>query len=156
MKLTKFLLVMLMLVVGGCQQAEIEITDDSEPLYFETIGWGHFGTIRDTTEVIIRTSDEWIRVSANYRPIEDFKAVDFSQVMVALIALPAEYGGYSIDVESVESAERIVTVAYLVSEPGPDCITPTALTLPFQAILIRKTDGSVKFVRRTESFKCGI
>ena len=157
MKLIKFLIVTgMMLVVGGCQQAEVEVTGDSESLYFETIGWGHFGTIRDTTEAIIRTSDEWDSVSANYRPLEDFQEVDFSQVMVALIALPADYGGYSIEVESVESVGGIVTVSYLVSEPGTDCITPTALTLPFQAVLIRKAEGRVEFVRRTESFKCGM
>jgi len=147
---------MMWFVVGACQQAEVEVTGDTEPLYFETIGWGHSGIVRDTTEVIIRTSDEWDRISSNYRPLEDFEAIDFSQVMVALIALPAESGGYSIEVESVESVEGIVTVSYLVSEPGTDCITPTALTLPFQAVLIRKAGGIVEFVRRTESFKCGM
>ncbi len=156
MRLAPIVLLILLPVAGGCQRAEVEVTDDTEPLYFETIGWGHFGIVRDTTELVIRTGDEWARVSANYRPLEDFEAVDFSQAMVALIALPAEYGGYLIEVESVESAGGVITVAYLVSEPGTDCITPTVLTLPFQAVLIRKSEGRVEFVRRTERFKCGM
>ncbi|GMQ81757.1 MAG: hypothetical protein BMS9Abin05_1192 [Rhodothermia bacterium] len=105
-------------------------------------------------EVIVRDSDSWALVSAGVRPLAPFKSVDFTQAMVALIALPTESGGYMIEVETVESLDGIITVSYLVSEPGTDCIAPTALALPFQAVFLRREEGEVRFVRRTETYSC--
>ena len=145
-----------LLAIMGCNEPPVEQPDESMPLYFETIGRGQYGEVRDTVEVISITSEQWADVSATVRPLAAFEPVDFDQSMVALIALPAESGGYTIEVESVESLDGQLTISYLVSEPGADCITPTALALPFQAVSIQKTAGEIRFERRTERYKCGM
>jgi len=150
----KYIISVLVLVSTGCEEPAIEIEDNSEPLYFETIGRGHSGVGRDTLEVVVRDEDLWARVSASVQPLAPFESVDFSQAMVALIALPKESGGYMIEVETVESLDGVITVSYLVSEPGTDCITPTALSLPFQAVFFKREEGEVRFARRTEAYSC--
>jgi hypothetical protein len=112
--------------------------------------------VRDTLETVVRSQEAWNTLSEEMRPLAAFEAVDFSQYMVALIALPASSGGYTIEVESVEERDGEITVDYLVSEPGTDCITPAAEALPFQAVSIQKADGDVRFKRRTERYKCGM
>ncbi len=150
----KYIVAVLVLVLTSCEEPAVEIEDHSEPLYFETIGRGHTGVGRDTLEVVVRDADSWARVSASIRPLAPFESVDFSQAMVALIALPTESGGYTIEVETVESLDGLITVSYLVNEPGTDCITPTALALPFQAVFFKREDGEVRFVRRTVAYSC--
>ena len=140
----------------GCAQVDEEEGEQSDPLYFETVGRGHTGTVQDTLEFIVRDADTWRAVQEDLRPLAEFEEVEFTQALIALIALPAESGGYTIEVESVESLNNVITVSYLVSEPGPDCITPEAEALPFLAVMIRKFEGEAEFVRRTERYKCGL
>ena len=146
----------LLLLLFGCNVPEPAAEDESEPLYFETIGRGQTGAGRDTIETVVASVEDWDRLRAAVQPLAPFESVDFTQTMVALIALPSESGGYTIEVETVELLDGVVRINYLVSEPGMDCITPTALALPFQAILFRRADGDVKFVRRTEKYLCGM
>ncbi len=144
----------LVLFSTGCEEPAIEIEDLSESLYFETIGRGQTGDGRDVVEVVARDAESWARLSTSVRPLAPFKKVDFSQAMVALIAIPTESGGYSIEVETVESLDGVITISYLLSEPGTDCITPTALALPSQAVFFKREEGEVRFVRRTEDYSC--
>jgi hypothetical protein len=148
------LMALLIVTSTGCAEPAVEVLDESVPLYFETIGRGQYGEIRDTVEVVVRGVGDWNAISATMRPLADFESVDFAQSMVAMIALPAESGGYTIEVESVEELDGRITISYLVSEPGIDCITPSALALPFQAVTIQQTEGEVIFERRSEQYTC--
>ena len=154
--MSKCLLAGLFLLVAGCSVPQEESEPDTDPLYFESIGRGQHGARRDTIETVARTAEAWAELSATVRPIAEFEAVNFEQQMAALIAIPTESGGYTIEVESVEALDGVITVAYVVNVPGIDCITPTALALPFQAVSIRKAEGAVEFERRNEPFKCGM
>ena len=146
------------LVTSGCDRNRlidtVETGSFSENLPFETVGIGQRITITATTELIIRTEAEWLELSRTMTPYEAFSTIDFDQVMLAVVAVQVDSGGWAVDVESVEQADGKIEVAYVISEPGVDCITPQALATPFQVIKVRKMDGDVTFISRSESFSC--
>lgn len=126
----------------------------TENLPFETVGIGQRIDISDTTELLIRSEPEWTLLAATMTPYAEFTAVDFDQVMLAVVAVPVESGGWAVDVESVEQIDDMIEISYVISEPGIDCITPPALATPFQVIKMRKLDGDVRFTARDERFSC--
>ncbi len=128
----------------------------SESLYFEVVGSGQAGTISDTTEVVLRDSSAWAEMASKLRPREDFLPVDFSQYMVMLVALPQVSGGFRIDFQSAELESGEITASYAVSAPGGDCLTISALTLPFQAVAVRQADGRVSFERSVVRESCSV
>lgn len=146
------------LLFSGCQNQSgselIEIIEFSEVFPFGTLGIGQRSDFTEPVELMIYDDESWAGVSSALQPHVPFGPVDFSQVMLAVIATPSQSGGFMIEVESVELLDSVLTVAYLVSEPGIDCITPQVLSVPFQVIEIRKTEGMVLFERRTEQFSC--
>jgi len=156
--LSALFLIVGMIFFSGCRdrsQTEVtEVVEFSEVLPFETVGIGQRSDFADPVERMIYNDDIWVSVASALRPHVPFESVDFSQVMLALIATPTESGGYSVEVESVELLNGIITVSYLIGEPGFDCITPQALAVPFQVIEIRKIEGTVVFERRTERYSC--
>lgn len=128
----------------------------SESLYFEVVGSGQAGSIQDTTEAVLRDSSAWVEMASKLRPREGFHPVDFSQYMVMLVALPQVTGGFRIDFQSAESASGEITASYVVSAPGGDCLTIAALTLPFQAVAVRRADGPVTFERSVVRESCSV
>ena len=145
-------------LLSGCDKYQVidtvETGDFSEVLPFETLGFGQRMDIESKTEIIVRNDAEWQEILTTMSPFKAFESVDFEQVMVAIIAIPVESGGYSITVEVVEQVDGVLAVAYVISEPGIDCITPPALATPFQVVRMRKLDLEVRFSSRKESFSC--
>lgn len=137
---------------NGGQQA----ADESEPLYFEPIGTGHQTTLPGTAvvELAIRDSATWAAYQDSLRPLAPFKAVDFSQAMVLLVAVPQTTSGYSVDVTSVEQTDSTIIASYVLNEPGMDCLTASVQTMPFSAVLVRRAEGPVRFVRTREEYTC--
>ncbi len=153
-----FLISACVIIFSGCRDGSgeetIEIVDYSEVFPFETIGIGQRSQFTEPVERMVYDAESWAQISAALQPHVPFETVDFSQVMLAVIATPKSSGGYTIEVESIELLDGKITVAYLISEPGVDCITPQALAVPFQVIEIRKMEGTVLFEHRTERFSC--
>lgn len=155
-----YLLTVLVLTVSlsACERNRlidtVETGSFTENLPFETVGIGQRIDITDTTELLIRSESEWTVLAATMKPYKEFSAVDFDQVMLAIVAVPVESGGWAVDVESVEQIDGLIEVSYVISEPGIDCITPPALATPFQVIKMRKLDGDVRFTARNERFSC--
>lgn len=150
-----FCSLLLLLGLAACyEDGEVSIETDTEPLFFETIGMGQMAAFTDTTEIIIRDADHWAEVQAQLRPLRDFPAVDFEQMMVLLVAVPVNTGGYSVQFESVEYDDATITATYMLTIPDDDCITITALAVPFQAVQVRRVEGEAQFARETELFRC--
>jgi len=143
-------------MLSGCKQPVPDVIDTSEPLYFERIGMGQTGSEADTIEVLVRTEKDWDEWKTRVNPLAPFRKVDFTQAGGALIAVPVESGGYTVEVESVEKDNGIITISYLFSKPKSDCISPLATALPFQAVLIRRAEGEVRFERREERYGCDL
>lgn len=148
-----------LLAVTGCQpQPDSEIAvDEGEPLVFDTAARGQSAATRDTLETIVRTAEEWNRISDWFQPVNPFPDIDFTQTMVGVVSIPVNTGGFSVDIESVEMEDSTLSVAYVLNVPGATCITPQALAEAWQVFTIRQTDyADVRFTRRTEWYRCDV
>ena len=154
-----------LLLIATSAVVSLRCTDDRsngaavrqpEALYFEPIGSGQSGSIPDTMEVVVRDSSEWQALAGKLRPREPFKPVDFTQFMVLLSALRQTSGGYRVEFQSVDADGREIVASYVVYSPGADCMTISALTLPFQAVAVRKTAGDVEFRRSVVRESCQV
>lgn len=137
---------------GGGADAETE--PPVEVLYFEPIGYGQSGSLTDTTEIVLRTEEEWAAYRDSLRPIASFKPVDFSQSVVLLVALPQATSGHLIEFVGVEERDSVTVAEYVVGVPAEDCLTATAEAVPFQAVMVRRTELPVRFQHKPEEYRC--
>ena len=144
----------MLVLFAACSPPAEDIVDTSEVLYFERIGMGQQGEGREAVEAVVRTQEEWDALRSTVQPLEDFKPVDFDQQMVAIVGVPTESGGYTLEVESIVVDRDTVTVSYVVHTPKDDCISPIFEALPFQAVAVRKADGVAVFERRVQRYSC--
>lgn len=147
-------LITLLTFLVGCRQDETIPDLDVESLYFEAIGMGYAAEVPDTTTVILHTESDWAEFRKLLHPRRPFKEADFEQTMVLVAAVPVSTGGYTVEFESVERIGGEVIASYLLTQPGYDCMAIMALTQPFEAIAVRRTDGPVRFVRRSKTESC--
>lgn len=153
--LTTLIAAVLVLSLSSCgADSEFEPEPESHVLYFEPIGYGQSGTLSDTTEILIRTEEEWAIYRDSLNPIAPFKPVDFTQSVVLLAALPQTTSGQIVDFVTVEERDSVAVAEYIVNIPAEDCLTATAESVPFQAVMVRRTDLPVRFVHETEEFRC--
>lgn len=147
---------LLLLSLLGCDEenAGADETDEAEVLYFEPIGYGQSGSLKDSTETVIRTQEKWAAYRDSLKPLAPFDSVDFSQAVVLLVALPQTTSGHSIELVAVEEHDSIAVATYVVNIPAEDCLTATAETVPFQAVMVRRTDLPVHFAHETEEYRC--
>lgn len=146
---------LLLALLAGCIEATPGPDEPaSEPLYFEPIGLGQTALLADTTELLIRDAALWEAYQDSLRPLGAFAPVDFEQAMVLLVAVPVTTGGYSVQVETVERLEDEVVARYMLTIPDDDCIPMMSAATPFQAVLVRRAPGEVRFERETEPFHC--
>ena len=142
--------------MSGCEEQPVVIDGPDELLYFESIGLGHHGSVRDTLELVMRDEAAYLAAMELVQPLAALPEIDFEQTMVGLIAVPTNSGGFIIEVQSIEKTGDEITINYLFSTPGADCITLQALALPFQVVIIRQSEGHVTFVRESKAYKCGL
>lgn len=132
----------------------VETADEGVPLYFEPIGQGHRANMSDTVEAVARNREQWIPISDSLRPPTPFDSVDFSQAILLVAALPQTTSGYLLEFTSVEQLDTVVVAEYLVSVPSDDCLTAHADVVPFQVVLVRRTELPVRFERSVEEYRC--
>lgn len=148
----------MLLAVSGCRDEPAELPEVagpmSVPLYFEPIGRGQSAQVNDTTQVVIRDSLEWQAFQDRLAPVQPFRPADFTQGMVILAALPVPSSGYAVEFESIEKLGDTITASFVLMRPGPDCMIAPALTTPFQAVLVRRAEGDVRFEHRVEDLPC--
>ena len=147
-------LLFLPLLLTACEQKAVVDDGPDAVLYFEAIGMGQYGSIRDTTEVVYRDEASFRTVLDKLTLLAPLREIDFSQVMVGLVAMPTNSGGYVVEVKSVEKTGDDISINYELTIPGPDCITLDALSLPFQLVVIQQSDGAVSFERDETTYRC--
>lgn len=148
------LLALILFLGCGTGEPAEEVSFDMASLYFEPIGYGRQATLSDTLEIAIRSHEVWEAYRDSLRPVAPFDSVDFTQVVVLLAALPQTTSGYSIEFTSVDVVDSLVVAEYVVGVAGEDCLTTYATTVPFQAVLARRTDLPVEFRRSEEEYRC--
>ncbi len=144
----------MVLALGACSDGSEVTIDAGEALPYEQIGFGQRAADHVLLERLARTEAEWEALAPRVSPREPFLPVDFSQQMVALMAVPVESGGYAVEVEQAEVVRDTVVISYIVYTPGSDCISTMGLAEPFQAISLRQAAGPVRFERTRERYSC--
>ncbi len=143
------------LVFGGCNAPPEAVEEPlPEPVLFSAIGYGQYGTLRDTLEIVIRDPETWAAWQDSLRPVAPFLPVDFSQAVVLLAALPQTTSGYAVSFLSLDRLDTVLVAEYLVEIPSDDCLTAAAETVPFQAVLTPATDLPIRFKRLEEEYRC--
>ncbi len=153
------ILTLAVLVLTGCSEPEIEVDDSedfdqSEAVYFETIGQGSRASFDERTELIVKDAEAWELYKEKIATVIPIQDVDFSQLMIAFAAVPSPNGGVTIQFESAENINGELILSYLLGIPGPDCRIIDTPSVPFQAVLIRKIDLPVRFEYREELQYC--
>lgn len=143
---------------GGSQcrldESYVSIQDDSRPLFFEQVVRGQQASFVDTIETVIKDNETWTAYKTMLNVSTGGGAVDFDQMMVILAAIPAESGGYYVSFQSIEETDSTIVANYVLGVPGDDCITAMGLTVPYQAVTVRKGDLAVVFEREIEPLPC--
>jgi hypothetical protein len=131
----------------------VVVDEESLPLPFERITRGQSAALEDTVEAVVTDSLDW-RAILTLLNAPQSRPVDFGQVMVLFVALPAETGGYDVQFRSTEVIADTLIASYAVGVPAADCITALGRTVPFEAIAVRRVNEPVRFVRSIEPIPC--
>lgn len=142
------------LLLSGCGNSDRGNSQESEALDFKPIGTGNRGTLTDSIEAVIRNPEAWAAYRDSLNPTEPFEEVDFEQNVVLLVALPQETSGYAVDFVSVEQTDTAAVATYVVNVPGYDCLTASALTVPFSVVVLSGLERPVHFKRLFEEYAC--
>lgn len=131
---------------------DIEIT---EALYFEVIGQGASSLFADTTQIVVTDSLAWDGYQQYMKTVIPFPEIDFSQLMVALVAIPSPMLGVSIQIQSIERVNEDVIINYQMGIPGSDCRGNDNPTTPFQAVMLPQIEANnYKFESTEEEYNC--
>ncbi len=144
----------IVVAVSACNDGSEVTIGEGEVLPYEQIGFGQKAARQELVERLARSEAEWEVIAPLVAPQEPFHPVDFSQKMVALMAVPVESGGYAVEVERAEVVRDTVVISYVVYTPGSDCISTMGLAVPFQAISLKQAPGAVRFEKKKERYSC--
>ncbi len=84
------------------------------------------------------------------KPVVDFNA----NQLLALFLGSRNTGGFSINIESIVELDTQVNINLLEQVPGGGCVVTTALTQPYQFLIMSKIDKPVIFQIRSTTFNC--
>ncbi len=146
-------LLIVALLFTGCNG---EQQPTPEPILFESLGTGQSATFEaDTTEVIVRSREEWEEIKDKMRPPQPFRDVDFDEDVVIVLARQASTGGYSVDVQRVDRIGEEIVVQYVLGVPEDECITTQGRTTPFRAVAFERVeDAEIRFESRRQTYRC--
>ena len=127
---------------------------ETEAVYFEPIGQGSSADFSTVTEEMVYNAESWSEYQQYMETVLPFHDVDFSQLMVAFVAVPAHTGGVTVQIESAEIAGEELVISYVIGEPGDDCRVMDIPSVPFQAVTMRQIDMPIRFEHREEAQAC--
>ena len=98
----------------------------------------------------------WAQTFHGMTPVPPLPAIDFSREMVVVAALGLRSsGGYGILIDGASEIDTDeVAVEVRSISPGSRCFVTAALTQPVDIARLRRHDGPVRFVERSEVHSC--
>ena len=143
-----------MLLAACAVRAVGQAASEGTGVPFATVAGGFFSGIREPTQIVIRTHDEWVAFWGRHtraqvvRPVAP--AVDFSREMVVGVFLGEQAtGGYEIRITKVERTGSELCVHYRLKAPDPGAILAQALTQPYHVIKVSREPGPLVFFRES-------
>lgn len=123
-------------------------TPSAAPLPLTELARGNYGQITTPRREVIRDQASWDRRWSEMQltrmaPPE----VDFSgQMVVAVFMGQRRTGGYAIEVASVEVGAEELVITVRETSPAAGSINTQALTAPYHAVRVAKTELPVRWV----------
>ncbi len=115
---------------------------------------GQSAAFADTVEVVVRDAESWGALLGRLETLLPMPPVDFSEVMVLLVAVPTPTGGTNILFESVEDDGQTWIATYSIGMPARDCRAIDGAAVPFQAVMVPRSDRPVRFEHSIEPYPC--
>jgi PrcB C-terminal len=120
---------------------------------FSTLDKGLTSGVREPTQLVIRTHDDWAALWGRHmqiQPAPQAPPVDFSRDMVvALFMGERPTGGHRIEITRVERADSGLSVRYRSQAPDPGTMVSQALTQPFHLVTLPRDESPVVFIAET-------
>ena len=144
----------LMFVAACSVRAVGQAASETTGVPFATVARGFSSGIREPTQIVIRTHDEWVAFWGRHTrtqvapPVPP--AVDFSREMVVGVFLGEQAtGGYEVKITKVERTGSELRVHYRRKAPDPGAILVQALTQPYHVIKVSRDPGPLVFFRES-------
>jgi hypothetical protein len=108
---------------------------------------GQHGGPRTPTELVARSEAEWQRLAASFGLRPPLPPIDFSRHMVVAVGLGQRpTGGYAVTILGAAERAGVLHVRYQERRPGPGELVTQALTTPYHARVLPRSDaGPVVF-----------
>ena len=125
--------------------------DVARPVPIRSLAKGVFSGIRDAKQEIVRSTDDWEKLWKQHAVSAGAAAkvpdVDFTKEMVVAVTMGMKRtGGYSIEIVSVDVAEKTLRISVRKRSPPPGALTVQALTAPFHFVAVPRNDLKPEFV----------
>lgn len=127
---------------------------------FETISLGNFSGLKDYTQRIIESKENWQEmwgaIQQGKSPIPALPDIDFSQYSVIIAGLGQKNtGGYQVNIDKVWLDGDVLHVNLTQTSPGPKCMATFAISQPYcVAVVPRSKYVDIKFDVRNNVRKC--
>lgn len=142
-------------LLAACErEQDPEAISPSMAVYFESVGQGQSAAFTDTMEVVVRDSVAWARLEGQLDTVLPIERIDFSTTMALLAAVPTPMGGTNILFESVEDDGASLIATYSIGMPGRDCRVIDGHAVPFQVVIVPRSDAPVRFEHGAELYPC--
>jgi len=116
--------------------------------------WTHTG-ISEARSLVIRDANAWAEFWSELG-VGDRPAVDFSRdLVIAVAAGQRPTGGHEVAISQISQADGELRIEVVETEPGPNCMTTSALTQPVDVVVVQGVKPkSWSFVQRKEVRGC--
>ena len=154
----KYLLFILSIIVFSCTNTK-QTTSTTENITFNSIKKSSNSGFEELTTKVISSQIEfeqiWKQTWSRISDAPQIPAIDFSQKQIVLIALGAKNnGGFGLEIENITQTKNEISVNYLETKPGTNCLSTQAIVFPFELIEIEKTAKKVVFKSTEKIIEC--
>jgi len=131
----------------------VAATEPTNRVPFKTIAKGVRSSIREPSQIAIRSQTEWQKLWRQHTSTSTAPAplspIDFEKEIVAAVFLGEKpTGGYNVEISSAEIADSALTVFVKETFPKPGAIVTQGFTQPFHIVRIETTGVKTVNFRR--------
>ncbi len=147
----------------GCRKEEAapaaRIEDEgAEVAILRTFPASPSGGLRAETKAVVKDGkaweEIWAKANEHLAPVPKAPTVDFGKEMVAVYGCgERKTGGWSAEVVGARKLEGKLRILYAVRAPAKDAVTTQALTMPWHAVVLPRSEEPVEWAEyraRTE------
>lgn len=146
----KYLAIFFLTIFLSCTNTKNTTLSTPQEISFATIKSSENGGFENKTTQVISSKDEfekvWKQAWVRFSDAPEIPTIDFSKKQVLLIAIGAKNnGGFGLEIDKIVANKTNLTVNYIETKAGENCMTTQAIVFPFELIEIEKTSKKIVF-----------